>query len=300
MRHLVNLIVSRPVRASLALLLLGCESSTEPPSLCTTQAEITVVECEALVAVYEATNGAGWTRSEGWLDAASPCAWQGVTCRDGTVEGLDLNSNQLAGSIPPEVGDLTGLQRLKLAGNALTGSIPPTLENLARLENLELAANDLTGPIPPELGSLDNLVFLYFFSNRLSGSIPPELASMSSLRMLFLRDNELTGTIPAGLGTMPALQRLVINDNRLIGTVPEALGALDGLDTFWIDGNDLEGELPLAVARMGAAIQGATIEEDCRVRPGNDGLFIPDDDAYRAADLDGDGLICGLALAGAG
>jgi len=38
-------------------------------------------------------------------------------------------------------------------------------------------------------------------------------------------------------------------------------------------------------------------ENYCRfVPPGNGGLYMPDNPAYRAADIDGDGLICGLGF----
>ena len=37
---------------------------------------------------------------------------------------LQLSNNQLTGSIPPELGNLTGLCWLMLDGNNLTGTIP--------------------------------------------------------------------------------------------------------------------------------------------------------------------------------
>jgi len=36
----------------------------------------------------------------------------------------------------------------------------------------------------------------------------------------------------------------------------------------------------------------------CEFQPGNRGLYLPDTKEYRAADLDGDGLICGLGFTG--
>ena len=40
---------------------------------------------------------------------------------------LDLSSNQLTGSIPPEIRNLTNLTYLNLSSNQLTGSIPPEI-----------------------------------------------------------------------------------------------------------------------------------------------------------------------------
>ena len=62
-----------------------------------------------------------------------------------------LNSNQLTGSIPPEIGNLTNLTHLYLRDNQLTGIIPPEIGNLTNLILLSLINNQLTGLIPDEI-----------------------------------------------------------------------------------------------------------------------------------------------------
>ena len=49
------------------------------------------------------------------------------------TDTLVLEDNQLTGSIPPEIGNLTNLTLLNLEGNHLTGSIPPEIGNLTNL-----------------------------------------------------------------------------------------------------------------------------------------------------------------------
>ena len=61
---------------------------------------------------------------------------------------LSLSSNQLTGSIPPEIGNLTNLTSLGLYENQLTGSIPSEIGNLTNLTRLYLGSNQLTGSIP--------------------------------------------------------------------------------------------------------------------------------------------------------
>ena len=64
---------------------------------------------------------------------------------------MKLDSNHLAGPIPPELGELSDLKRLKLNNNLLTGSIPFELGRLSNLESLHLASNRLSGCIPSAL-----------------------------------------------------------------------------------------------------------------------------------------------------
>ena len=51
------------------------------------------------------------------------------------LEWLFLNSNQLSGPIPPELGNLSALSRLNLSSNKLAGPIPQEMENIVNLNN---------------------------------------------------------------------------------------------------------------------------------------------------------------------
>ena len=95
----------------------------------------------------------------------------------------------MTGSIPAELGDLTGLTRLDLSGNALTGSVPAELGNLTNLTQLDLAANRLTGAIPAELANLVNLTNLDLAINNLSGLIPNEMENLVNLEKIGLASN---------------------------------------------------------------------------------------------------------------
>ena len=100
----------------------------------------------ALVALYNATDGANWLNNGNWLSNAPMGHWHGVTTdSDGRVTYLDLINNQLTGEIPAELGNLT---HLDLPYNQLTGEIPAELGSLAGLERLFLGGNGLTGCIP--------------------------------------------------------------------------------------------------------------------------------------------------------
>ena len=145
------------------------------------QAQDTAGDKEALIALYNATDGENWANNENWLSDEPLDAWHGVSVSDGRVTELDLFDNQLTGTVPPELGNLSSLTELLLDNNQLTGSIPAALGNLARLGVLGLSGNQLTGAIPAELGNLSSLWDLDLSRNQLTAPIPPELAKLSDL-----------------------------------------------------------------------------------------------------------------------
>jgi Leucine-rich repeat (LRR) protein len=206
--------------------------------------EIPQAEYEALEALYNSTDGPNWSNNSGWLDTDTPCNWYGVTCSGGHVTGLNLNTNQLSGSIPPELGNLANLQDLHLSHNQLSGSIPPQLGNLTNLQDLSLAVNQLSGSILPELGNLTDLQSLYLNNNQLTGSIPPELGNLANLQYLDLCWNPLNGNIPPELSNLTNLQSLYLNYNQLTGSIPRELGNLANLEGLYLIGNELSGSIP--------------------------------------------------------
>ena len=189
---------------------------------------------EALVALYNATNGANWTDKTNWLSKRPLGEWYGVTATDrGRVTELSLVDNNLRGEIPPELGGLSGLKTLALANSGLTGTIPSELGSLSNLETLILINNLLMGSIPSELGSLANLETLALNNNRLTGTVPPELGSLSNLEALALNNNRLTGTIPPELGALSSLEGLYLGNNpELFGPLPETLTGLSELQAL--------------------------------------------------------------------
>ena len=208
------------------------------------QAQDLAGDRQALVALYNATDGANWRNNENWLSDEPLDAWYGITVSDGRVTVLDLGFNDLTGPIPAELGDLSSLERLYLYSNQLTGPIPAELGDLSSLEQLYLYSNQLTGNIPAELGDLSSLTGLSLYGNQLTGPIPPELGDLSSLTGLSLSNNQLTGTIPAELGDLSSLTGLWLSNNQLTGTIPAELGDLPSLTRLSLGGNQLTGPIP--------------------------------------------------------
>ena len=205
----------------------------------------------ALVALYNATDGANWGNNGNWLSNAPMGEWHGViTDSDGRVTELSLSFNQLTGEIPAELGGLTNLTHLYLSFNQLTGAIPAELGGLSNLTHLYLGGNQLTGEIPAELGGLTNLTHLYLSFNQLTGAIPAELGGLSNLEWLSLFNNQLTGEIPAELGDLTNLQSLWLQGNQLTGEIPAELGDLTNLELLDLRTNQLTGKIPAELGSL--------------------------------------------------
>ena len=127
---------------------------------------------EALVELYEQTNGASWVLHEDaptddstmlpggnyqWDLNSDPCplnftdAWHGVGCVDPCYYPIDGDDCQF--------GRITGLE---LGFNNLVGTIPPIVfDNLVNLTIVDVSHNSLSGTIPTQVGKLRNVMYAH-------------------------------------------------------------------------------------------------------------------------------------------
>lgn len=199
-----------------------------------------VSDCETLLRVKDALRG---TDPLNWSADRAVTSWEGITVggtpRRVTQLVLDRITSAseygrpitLTGTIPPELGSLSNLERLTLSRHNLTGPIPPELGNLTELTDLQLYGNELAGGIPPELGNLTKLTRLDVSGNPLRGGIPVELGKLTNLWTLRLSNNQLTGSIPASLGALTSLLYLNLYGNTsLTGCIPASLRGVPASD----------------------------------------------------------------------
>jgi Leucine-rich repeat (LRR) protein len=217
---------------------------------CNNASDVSTEECNALVALYNSTNGAAWNNNDNWLNDNSINNWFGVNIQDGHIDNITLEWNNLIGTIPTELRDLSELRQLSLSGNMLAGAIPNEIGTLANLRWLFLGYNNLSGPVPTTLGQLSSLEALDLGGNQLAGEIPPQLGDLSKLQSLHLWGNQLTGPIPIELGNLSELQELGLGGNQLTGTIPNAIWGLTNLRMLILDNNDLEGTLPATINQL--------------------------------------------------
>lgn len=227
-------------------------------------AAIPASERAALIALYNATGGDNWTRNSGWKEGTleadgfgpigSEDSWYGITAPRDYVSHIYLYGNQLNGTLPSDLADLTQLEVLDLADNTLSGTIPSSIGTISTLKELDLGTNELTGSCPSELGMLANLEELTLYHNQLSGTIPPSLGNLSRLNRLYLNENTFSGAIPSELGNLHELFDLELSHNELSGTIPSELANI-GLDaSTWksinLEHNQLSGSVPGSFGNM--------------------------------------------------
>lgn len=210
-------------------------------------AAIPAAQHDALVALYNSTNGPAWTNRTNWLGGAgTECTWFGVRCDEGatTVHTISLPNNNLSGSLPPQIGAFPDLRELTLFTNAIGGAIPPQIGSLTKLDRLELYENRFSGSIPRELGQLTSVTFFALGNNQLTGSIPPELGNLASVTFFSINGGLLTGPIPPELGRLGEVETLSLSFNQIGGSIPKELGQLPRLVELQLNDNQLTGSIP--------------------------------------------------------
>ena len=181
-----------------------------------------------LLALYRATNGAGWMNEveedRRWNLSSSLNTWYGVTTNNaGRVTALHLDNNNLHGFIPPELGDLPDLRILDLSNNNLSGLIPPELGDLSDLQVLHLDENRLRGELPAALGRLRNLGALTLDADT---GLCQTVALAEWLRQLGI-------TLPPCRATTET--RLILTTEAPTTSVPGQLMSADEVNYFRLD-----------------------------------------------------------------
>ena len=122
---------------------------------------IDAADYEALKVLYQATNGGAWTNKTWRIgsNAVTSTGWPGVTFdEEGHVLAIDLQNNNLRGTLPTEGMEMKSLRTLNLSGNSLSGDVAAFCKLLPTLETLNLGYNlftELSGVLPAHITSLN-------------------------------------------------------------------------------------------------------------------------------------------------
>lgn len=122
---------------------------------------IDAADYEALKVLYQATNGGAWTNKTWRIgsNAVTSTGWPGVTFdEEGHVLAIDLQNNNLRGTLPTEGMEMKSLRTLNLSHNSLSGDVAAFCKLLPALETLNLGYNlftELSDVLPAHITSLN-------------------------------------------------------------------------------------------------------------------------------------------------
>ena len=238
----------------------------------------------ALFALFNGTNGTGWTDRTNWNSDAPLSDWFGVTVDgNGNVTELNLAGNNLSGHVPSALARLTRLKKIDFSDNeGLSGPLPFELTGL-RLESLLLRGTRLCARTDTEfqawLTAISNhgaedctetrpdWFVLAEFYNRTNGPGWSNNANWLSDRPfdewygvttdeegrvtgLELQENNLSGELLAELGRLTNLSSLHLGWNNLSGPIPVELSQLTNLESLNLAANALSGPIPVELSRL--------------------------------------------------
>ncbi|KAE8788922.1 putative LRR receptor-like serine/threonine-protein kinase [Hordeum vulgare] len=179
-----------------------------------------------------------------------------------TLTAITFSSNYIRGNIPSEFAELSSLQYLYAAGNQLTGSFPQAILNLSTLIGLELGINGLCGEVPSYLCTfLPNLQILHMAANFFLGHIPSSVTNASDLYKIDLSSNNFTGLVPSMIGKLTKLSSLNLEHNQVHAHSREdwnfldSLGNCTKLQILAMSSNRLSGPIPSSLGNLSNQMQ---------------------------------------------
>ncbi|KQJ89249.1 hypothetical protein BRADI_4g24445v3 [Brachypodium distachyon] len=165
------------------------------------------------------------------------------------LKALWLDRNNLVGQIHTEWPP--NLQELQLANNNLSGTIPPSLANITTLETFHCSLNNLECNVPDSFAKFSRLKYLLVSANRLTGRFQQAILNISTLVDLGLAANQITGELPSNLGNhLPNLHGLFLAANLFQGYIPNLFINASKLTLLDMSRNNLTGVVPSSIGKL--------------------------------------------------
>ncbi|XP_015962341.1 receptor-like protein 6 [Arachis duranensis] len=166
-----------------------------------------------------------------------------------SLQKLSFRQCELYGEFPIGIFSLANLTSLNFARNQnLQGTLPESIGNLTNLAYMALGDNSFHGEIPQSLFRLENLEFLSLPYNLFEGQLALDMfLKLKMLNFLDLSENKLslfTQNRTVNVTILPPIQRLELSWCNLNGEIPTWIMNLSTLNILNLQHNNLRGEIP--------------------------------------------------------
>jgi hypothetical protein len=233
---------------------------------------------QALMDIYEVTDGDNWVTNQGWGGSPSSMGdWYGIeTDSSGRVVRVELEANNLVNS--RVVGyDRNDFEILELIPGR---EFPESVRNLKRVEYFSVKGNQITGPVPEgfmHMTSLHTLMLsgrvgqepeynsenhpgkarVFDKKNHWLGPLPQDWSRLTNLWAVVIshhqQEHGMSGPLPKSLFDLPNIEFIILYGNQFTGTIPEIANAHNSKIVFIsVQDSNLEGPLPESWSELSA------------------------------------------------
>ena len=225
-----------------------------------------LAERDALIALYNATDGPHWKDNTNWCSDKPLSEWYGVYLSGERVSELNLEFNGLNGTLPAELSNLKSLKRLVIAESEGRISNMEAIFGLPALESLEFGIGSLSDyevyksrmfAVPSGIGQLKNLKRVSLTG--INEDLPEDFFELNRLEELYLYSFNTGRPLQAGFGKLKELRIFHINSisdvifpgsNPVCGELPDAIYDLDKLESLSLGDTNIGGQLSPRIGEL--------------------------------------------------
>ncbi|XP_047266597.1 LRR receptor-like serine/threonine-protein kinase SIK1 [Capsicum annuum] len=188
------------------------------------------------------------------------------------IKVIAFTRNSLSGYLPNDLcNDLPILKGLHLSINKLYGHMPTSLSNCSQLQILSLSINEFEGPIRSEIGRLSNLQKLDLGTNHFMGEIPKEISNLVELEELDLVHNSFSGQLEMENFNISRLRLISLSNNNLSGSLPPNMCfVIPNIEELYLTFTNLVGTIPHSISYLVGTIPQSCASDHIS---GNQNLF---------------------------
>ncbi|WCJ33660.1 transmembrane kinase 1 [Euphorbia peplus] len=181
-----------------------------------------------------------------------PCQWAHIQCDSAKtrVTAIQIGGQNLKGTLPPELRNLTALKRFEVMGNSLTGAVP-SLSGLSSLEVVYLHDNGFTSIPTDFFDGMNSLTEVSLDKNPFQPwEIPVSLQGATTLKNFSAAGCNVVGKIPEFFNNdvFPGLEELRLSENSLEGGLPVNFSRASLITSLWLNGQKSSSQLNGSVA----------------------------------------------------